>query len=266
MTYHTIELVTESRVSLVLLNRPEVMNSINEQMRAELTDALGALAADPETLVVVISGKGTAFCGGADLREFKATYEEFRRAGRLTLFGGPELALLFSHFPKPMIAAVNGLAVGWGMTMPVACDIRLASEKARFSAPFVRVGLTPEFGSCKLLPRLIGYGRAADLCLTGKMIGAEEALRIGLIDRLVTHEDLMEQSLTLAKQIAAQPARAVIGTKAMLRRGAAASSSLDQWIEYEALVFRECMKSEEHYQAVTSLLANMQSRGREEQA
>ncbi|HTY24041.1 MAG TPA: enoyl-CoA hydratase/isomerase family protein [Desulfomonilaceae bacterium] len=260
MTYNTIKLTRENRVGLLLLNRPEVMNSINDQMRAELTEAFGVLATDPETLVVVISGVGTAFCGGADLRQFKDTYEEFRRTGRLTLFGGPELALLFSRFPKPMIAAVNGMAVGWGMTMPVACDIRLASANAMFSAPFVRVGLTPEFGSCNLLPRLIGYGRAAELFLTGRMIGAEEALRIGLIDRLVTQEDLIEQALGLARQIAAQPAGALIGTKSILRQGAAAVSSLDQWIEYEALVFQECMKSEEHYQAVTSLLAKMESR------
>ncbi len=265
MAYNTIELTTEGRVSLILLNRPEVMNAINEEMRAELTEALGTLAADLETLVLVISGAGTAFCGGADLRDFKIIYEEFRRTGGPTLFGGPELALLFSRFPKPLIAAVNGLAVGWGMTMPVACDIRLASEHARFSAPFIRVGLTPEFGSCNLLPRLIGYGRAAELFLTGRMIDAEEALRIGLIDRLVTHEDLMEQSLALAKEIAAQPTGTVVRAKTLLRQGAAGVSSLDQWIEYEALVFQERMKSEEHYHAVTNLLAKMESRGREKQ-
>ncbi len=263
MTYKTIKLTAEGRVSLMLLNRPEVMNSIDEQMLRELTEVLGALAADPETVVVVISGAGNAFCGGADLREFKGSYEEFRRTGRLTPFGGPDLALLFSRFPKPMIAAVNGMAVGWGMTMPVACDIRLASANAMFSAPFVRVGLTPEFGSCNLLPKLIGYGRAAELFLTGRMIGAEEALRIGLIDRLVTQEDLIEQSLGLARQIAAQPTGAVISTKSMLRQGAATVSSLDQWIVYEALVFQQCMKTEEHYQALTSLLARMESRGQE---
>ena len=263
MAYNTLELKREGRISLILLNRPEVMNAINDEMRAELTDALGTLREDPETHVLVISGAGPAFCGGADLREFKAIYEEFRETGRRTLFGGPELALLFTRFPKPTIAAVNGVAVGWGMTMPVACDIRFASENARFSAPFVRVGLTPEFGSCNLLPRLIGYGRAADLFFTGRTIRSEEALRIGLVDRLVPQEELLDQAFALAKQIAAHPAETVIRTKSLLRQGAAAFSSMDQWIDYEALVFQECMKSEGHYHAVMNLLAMMESRGRE---
>ncbi len=260
MAYETIELTRENRVTLLLLNRPEVMNAINEQMQSELTDALGTLAADPETAVLVISGAGRAFCGGADLSEFKAIYEESRQTGRLSLFGGPELALVFTRFPKPIIAAINGVAVGWGMTMPVACDIRLASENARFSAPFVRVGLTPEFGSCNLLPRLIGYGRAAELFFTGRMIDGEEALAIGLIDRLVAHEELLAQALGLAKQIAAQPSGAVIRAKSLLRQGTAGSSSLDQWIDYEALAFQERMRLEEHYEAVTRLIAELESR------
>lgn len=259
MAYDTIELVTENRVTLVLLNRPEVMNAINDRMRSELTDALDALAADAETSVLVISGSGKAFCGGADLREFKTAYEEYRQTGRRTLFGGPELALVFSRFPKPIIAAINGVAVGWGMTMPVACDIRLASEKAKFSAPFLRIGLTPEFGSCNLLPRLIGHGRATEILFTGRMIGAEEALAIGLVDRLVAHEELLTQARELAKQIAAQPPGAVQRTKLLLRQGAG-FSDLDQWIDYEALAFQERMRLEEHYQAVTSLLAELESR------
>lgn len=262
MAYKTIELKKEDHVCLLLLNRPEVMNAINEEMRAELTEALGTLQADSETNVVVISGAGKAFCGGADLNEFKAIYDEFRGTGRKSLFGGPELALVFSRFPKPIIAAVNGVAVGWGMTMPLACDIRIASEKARFSAPFVRIGLTPEFGSCTMLPRLIGYGRAAELFFTGRMVEADEALKIGLIDRLVSHEELTAQALALAKQIAAQPTRAVLTAKSVLRQGSSAISSLDHWIEYEALVFQDCMNGEEHYQAVTRLLSEMGSRNR----
>ncbi|MFH1116493.1 MAG: enoyl-CoA hydratase/isomerase family protein [Pseudomonadota bacterium] len=262
MVFSTLDLRMEGRVGLVVLNRPDVMNAINEQMHRELTEALETLETDPETRVVVITGAGTAFCGGADLREFKAIYEKYRRTGRLSVFGGPELALVFARFPKPLIAAVNGAAVGWGMTMPVACDIRLGSEKATFCAPFAGIGLTPEFGSSSLLPGLVGYGRSADLLFTGRTIDAEEALRIGLIDRLVPHEDLSAQALALAKRIAAQPAAAVATAKAMLRQGAAAYSGLDQWIKYEALVFQRFMTSEVHFQALGELIAKMESPGR----
>ncbi|MCX5861071.1 MAG: enoyl-CoA hydratase-related protein [Deltaproteobacteria bacterium] len=258
MAYQSISLTTEAGVGLIMLNRPEALNAVNDAMRIELTEALCKLESDPEIRVLVVSGSGKAFSAGADLRHIKLLYEEFRRFGHGTQYGGPELARAFFAFPKPMIAAINGVAVGWGMTMPLACDIRIASTQARFSAAFVRAGLTPEFGSTYLLPRLIGYGRAAELVFTGRMLQAEEALEIGLVNRLVPHEELMTESMSLARCIAGQPLEALIKSKGLLRRGLEAV--LEQWIEYEALVFRECMTSEEHYQAVVTLLGKMDSK------
>lgn len=258
MAYQSILLTKEAGVSLIMLNRPEAMNAVNDEMRVELTEALCELACDPETRVLVVSGSGKAFCAGADLRHIKFLYEEFRRSGSGTPYGGAELAQVFFGFPKPIIVAVNGVAVGWGMTMPLACDIRIASTKARFSAAFVRAGLTPEFGSSYLLTRLIGYGRAAELVFTCRMIQAEEALQFGLVNRVVPHDQLMTESMSLARRIADQPAEALIKSKALLRGGM--DAALGQWIEHEALIFKERMISEEHYEAVTALLADIESK------
>jgi enoyl-CoA hydratase/carnithine racemase len=258
MAYQSILLTKEAGVSLITLNRPESMNAVDDEMRVELTEALCELESDTETRVVVVSGSGKAFSAGADLRHIKFLYEEFRASGISSPFGGPELAKIFFGFPKPIIAAINGAAVGWGMTMPLACDIRIASNRARFSAAFVRAGLTPEFGSSYLLPRLIGYSRAAELVFTCRTVPAEEALQLGLINRMTSPELLMTESMALARLIADQPVEALIKAKALLRGGM--DATLGPWIEHEALIFKERMLSEEHYQAVTALLAGIESK------
>lgn len=258
MDHQSIVVTKEAGVSLITLNRPEAMNAVNDEMRIELTEALHELESDSETKVLVVTGAGKAFCAGADLRHIKFLYEEYRSSGQTSPYGGPELARVFFAFPKPMVVAVNGVAVGWGMTMPLACDIRIAAPHARFSAAFVRAGLTPEFGSSYLLPRLIGYGRAAELVFTGRMIQAEEALRLGLINQVVPHEELMNEAMSLAHLIAEQPAEALINAKALLRGGM--DAGIEEWIEHEALIFKERMVSEEHYRAVTVLLEAIESR------
>jgi enoyl-CoA hydratase/carnithine racemase len=256
MGYNTIALKKENGVSLITLNRPKAMNAINDEMRLELGDAIKEVETDDDTRVLIITGSGNAFSAGADLNEFNDSHSQFRQSGRKAEFGGPDLALQFARFPKPLIAAINGVAVGWGMTMPVACDIRLASPNARFAAPFVRVGLTPEFGSCYLLQRLIGYGPAADLFFSARMVDANEALAIGLVNRIVRHEHLLSEAWSLAHAIAAHPRAALLRTKELLRRGML-DRPLQEWIEYEASVFQECMTGSEHHEAVLNLLAEL---------
>jgi 2-(1,2-epoxy-1,2-dihydrophenyl)acetyl-CoA isomerase len=258
MSDATLSVSREDGIALVLLNRPEVMNAINDRMRKDLLETLDDLETDTGIRVMVISASGDAFSAGADLREFKSLYEEYQRTGLKSAFGGPELAIRFARFRKPIIAAVNGLAVGWGMTMPLACDIRIASSRAKFSAAFVRVGLTPEFGSCFLLPELVGYGRAAEAMLTGRTINAEEALHMGFVSRVTPHDLLMTEAFSLARRIALNPPHAVCKTKALLRRRM--DEALEEWIAYEALVFQECMNSSEHYEAVLNLLSEMASK------
>ena len=258
MSFQRILLEKEDHVALLTLNRPEVMNALDEEMREELMEALTTLEADPDTRALVITGAGKGFCAGADLGRFKALYEQFRESGRRPPFGSPVFPHRFFSFPKPMIAAINGVAVGWGMTMPLTCDIRIASERARFSAAFVRVGVTPEFGSSYLLPRLIGPGRAAEMVLTARMVHADEALSMGLVNRVVPHDDLLGEAMSLAGRIAALPPGAVVEAKALLRRGL--DSSLRQLVDYEALVFQERMINEEHYAAVNELIAALSAR------
>lgn len=256
MGYNTIVLRREKGVCLISLNRPKAMNAINDEMRSELGEAIKEVETDDDARVLIITGSGNAFSAGADLNEFNDNYAQFSQSGRMPEFGGPELALQFASFPKPVIAAINGVAVGWGMTMPVACDIRLASPNARFAAPFVRVGLTPEFGSCYLLQRLIGYGPAAELFFSARTVDANEALAIGLVNRIVPHEHLLPEAWSLAHAIAAHPRAALLRTKELLRRGML-DRPLQEWIEYEASVFQECMTGSEHHEAVLNLLAEL---------
>ncbi len=262
MSYQTIIVRHEQRVALITLNRPEVMNALNEQMRQELMEVLRTLRADQETRAVVITGAGKAFCAGADLNLFREVYEEFRRTGRKPPFASEDFVHSFVNFPKPMIAAINGVAVGWGRTMPLTCDIRIASDRARFSAAFVRVGVTPEFGSSFLLQRLIGYGRAAELVFTARMISAEEALAMGLVNSIVPSERLLEEAVSMARSVASMPPGAVTAAKALLRKGM--DLALPQLIDHEAVVFRERMTDEEHYQAVLTLLQEMKSGQRDQ--
>jgi enoyl-CoA hydratase/carnithine racemase len=258
MQLSSILITEESGVALVTLNRPESLNAVNDELRIELTEVLKELEANSNTKVVVVTGAGKAFSAGADLKQLKSLYEDFRQSGRTTRYGGPELAQAFFSFSKPIIAAVNGVAVGWGMTMPLACDIRIASQKARFSAAFVRVGVTPEFGSSYLLPRLIGYGLAAELVFTAKLIGADEALRMGLVNKVVQPDDLLPEACSLARLVAGQPTEALKHAKALRRGGM--DAGLKRWVDHEAVVFKERMESEEHYQTVLGLLAEIQAK------
>ena len=161
----------------------------------------------------------------------------------------------FIDFPKPMIAAINGLAVGFGLTVSLICDIRIASDQAFFSCAFVRIGVTPEFGSSYFLPRLIGYGKAMELTLTAQTIDAAEALQIGLINKVAPHGDLLSEAMNMATTISQFPQEAICRSKALLRHGY--HSTLEQVIEYEGLTFRHLTHTGDHYQTVCETLARI---------
>ena len=154
-----------------------------------------------------------------------------------------------------MIAAINGPSYGFGFTVTLTCDIRLASERAKFSAAFVRIGVTPEFCSTYFLTRLIGYGKAAELIFTARPFDAREALEIGAVDRVLPHHRLIPEAKKMATQIASMPPTAVQKAKELLRHGM--QSTLDQVIRYEADVFLDCMKTDEHRSALSKLLSQM---------
>jgi len=260
MNYETISVEQKDNVGFLYLNRPQVLNALSEEMRAELIHFLQQAGADDGLRVLVVTGKGRAFSAGGDLNMFKSRYESYRKEGPSGTFANLDLPRAFGQFPKPMIAAINGPAVGFGATMPLACDVRIASTQAQFSFAFVRLGLTPEFGSSCFLPRLIGYGKAAELVFTARMIDAQEALQIGLVNRVVATADLLMEAGKMAAEIARMPAGAIRAAKQVLRHGS--HSTLEQVLAYEALTFQNAAQTQEHYDAVCKTIEQIKNAGR----
>lgn len=257
MDYKTLAVETKGAIGILYLNRPEVLNALSHQMRDDLVHFFSWAAKEENLRVLILSGKGRAFSAGGDLTMFKAAHEAHRRTGEPTGFGDIHLPKALVDFPKPMIAAINGSAVGFGLTVTLPCDIRIASDQARFSCAFVRIGVTPEFGSSYFLPRLIGYGKAAELAFTARTFDAREAERIGLVDRVVEDGKLMEEAENLARTICQWPPDAVRKTKRLLRHGM--QSTLDQVLPYEGLVFQDCTHTVAHYEAVCEVLRQIKS-------
>src|SRR5512137_397390 len=170
MEYKDIRLITEEGIALIYLNRPEVLNALSERMKDELIHALKETEEDDHVRVMILTGRGRGFCAGADLDRFIEAQKKKSR------FGSLDLPRAFVQYPKPMIAAINGPSYGFGFTVTLTCDIRLASDRAKFSCAFVRIGVTPEFCSTYFLTRLIGYGKAAELIFTARPFDVHEAL------------------------------------------------------------------------------------------
>jgi 2-(1,2-epoxy-1,2-dihydrophenyl)acetyl-CoA isomerase len=255
MEYKTIELIREQGIAILCLNRPEVLNALNETMKNELTHALKETEEDDEIRVMILTGRGRGFCAGADLNRFMEFQESDKGHQKKSRFGSIDFPRAFIQYPKPIIAAINGPAYGFGFTVTLTCDIRLASERAKFSCAFVRIGVTPEFCSTFFLPRLIGYGKAAELIFTARPFDAHEALEIGAVNQIFSHSRLMPEAKKMAKQIASMPPTAVQKSKEILRHGM--QSTLEQVIQHEAVVFLDAMKTEEHQLALSKLLAQI---------
>ena len=258
MGYKDIELIREDGIAILYLNRPNVLNALNETMKNDLIQALKETEEDENIRVMVLTGRGRGFCAGADLNSFLTVQKHDRGHKKKTKFGSLDFPRAFIQYPKPIIAAINGPAYGFGFTVTLTCDIRLASEKAKFSCAFVRIGVTPEFCSTYFLPRLIGYGKAAELIFTARPFDAHEALEIGAVSQVFPHHRLMPEAKKMAKQIASMPPTAVQKSKEILRHGM--QSTLDQVIQYELGVFHDSLKTEEHQLALDKLLAQLKFR------
>ncbi|WP_322794866.1 enoyl-CoA hydratase/isomerase family protein [Tepidiforma sp.] len=210
----------DGRVATVTLNRPEVMNALNRQMYAELEQAFRELHRDPETWCIVLTGAGRAFCSGDDVKQIMLGEQRDETVTRLREVKPrptPAAAAVL-ECDKPVIAAVNGAAVGWGMDLTLFADIRIASEQARFGELFIRRGLVADLGGLWRLPQVVGPSKAAELLFTGDVISAQEALDIGLVSRVVPHEELLPTAMALAKKIASNPPIAMRYMKEGLRR------------------------------------------------
>ncbi|MCZ6618101.1 MAG: enoyl-CoA hydratase-related protein [Gammaproteobacteria bacterium] len=220
MSYRTIKLDHEGDVGILLLNRPEKMNAISDEMAIELCEALDELNRDARVGAVVITGAGRAFCAGADISRFEAGIEaRDNKAGDVQPRSRPRLNWIEQvRSGKPVICAVNGAAIGAGLTRTLPCDVRIASEKAKFSMRFVLVGIVPEIASTQILPQLVGLQVSADLMLSGRTIDAEEALRIGLVLQVVDHDSLIGSAIELAQEYAGIGPTMLQETKALLYR------------------------------------------------
>lgn len=204
MSFDTILYEHSAAVGMITLNRPEKLNSLVGEVRQDLLAVLDQIRGDQGIGVVVITGAGRGFCAGGDIGLLSKLREEGDLAGlRRLLETGREVLTAIRSLPKPVIAAVNGAAAGAGFNLALACDIRIASEKAIFGATFARIGLHPDWGGTYFLPRLVGMAKACELIFSGAMIEAREAERIGLVNRVVPHDSLLEETRSLAARILA---------------------------------------------------------------
>jgi enoyl-CoA hydratase/carnithine racemase len=253
--YEHILYEAQGRIALITLNRPEKLNAWSPRMEVEFMDALNSASADANVHVIVVTGSGRAFCAGGDMQAFDSRLSGGGPQGPTDLLGrggSPEVPQTLAR-SKPVIAAINGHAVGVGLTMSLACDIRIASDQAKLSARFVRVGLTPECGSTRTLPQVAGMGNALFMALTGRIIDADEGLARGLVDRVVPHEKLMEEAMALAEEIAGNPPSSVWAAKRLIYANSV-ESDIRRVVAAEGDSLTNAQRSPEHAEAVKAFL------------
>ncbi|MHC5111651.1 MAG: enoyl-CoA hydratase-related protein [Planctomycetota bacterium] len=252
--YTTILLDISNGVAVITLNRPESLNAFNEVMKAELLDALKSVEKSDAARAVVITGAGRGFGSGQDLADLKYMYGDGGAPdlGAMLRKGYNPLIRRMHDLPMPIIAAVNGVAAGAGCSLALACDLRIASAKASFVEAFVHVGLIPDCGGTFYLPRIVGSARAMELCMLGDKIRADEALEIGLVNRVVEPESLMDSAMELAGRLAASPTRAIGLTKRLINRSF--GNDLPAQLEAEAYAQATAAGSEDHVEGVRAFL------------
>ena len=244
-----VELEKKGAVGVITMNRPEALNALNDQVLQDLDGVLDQVERDEEILVVVLTGAGRSFVAGADIGQMAGfTAVEAKAFGVY----GNQVFLKLENLTKPTIAAVNGFALGGGCELCMACDIRLASEKAKFGQPEVGLGITPGFGGTQRLARIVGTAHAMELILTAKTIRAEDALALGLVTHVYPAEELMDKALELANAIAANAQIAVRQSKAAIRRGLQTDMATGAAFESEA--FALCFATEDQKDAMRAFV------------
>ena len=236
-------------VGILTVNRPEALNAINSALLDELYDKVSEIAADESVRCLILTGSGKAFVAGADIGEMKDLSKqegyEFGMRGHRSFTAVENLEI-------PVIAAVNGYALGGGCELALCADIRIASEHAKFAQPEVGLGITPGFGGTQRLIRTVNRAKAMEMILTARTVSAQEALEMGLVSRVVPGEELMNTALALAESIAANAPVAVRNAKAAVRRSYA--RELDEDLEAEAKLFADCFETEDQRMAMTAFV------------
>jgi len=242
MKYQELDFDVRNNVAWIRINRPDALNAINLQSLKELCDIANRCGADKSVRAAVLTGAGErAFCAGGDISEFAANADSIERLVR-EMTGYLHLAVSrFAWMRAPLIAAVNGVAAGAGLSLAAACDLAVASDSAKFASAYTKIGFTPDGSSTYFLSRLLGHRRAMELYLTNRVLSAQEALDWGLVNRVVAANDLAAEVTRLALQLAGGPTRAYGGVKKLLQM--AANDSLESQMEREARMIAEICAS-----------------------
>ena len=250
MSYETITVEERDAVTLITLNRPKALNALNSQILDDLIDAFGKYEADNSQRCAVLTGSGDkAFAAGADIKEMS---EKAAADFYLEDFFAKWTSEIVKVVRKPWIAAVNGFALGGGCELAMMADFIIASENAKFGQPEIKLGVAPGMGGSQRLTRAVGKAKAMEMCLTGRMMGAEEAERANLVARVVPHDDLLEETMKTAKAIAGMPPMAAIANKEMVN--AAFETGLDQGIIFERRLFQILTASEDKAEGMAAFI------------
>ena len=254
MNYEDLLLEKKDGIATITLNAPDKRNALTVKMQKSLSLAVDEIAKDDEVRVVVVTGTGRAFCAGGDIERLKAMTEgtlEESRYQRLKMLGH-YWADAFLRLDKPVIAAINGASVGAGFSLALSCDIRIASEEARFGSAFINIALVPDCGLTYLLPRIVGVSKALQLMFTGELISAVEAERLGLVSRVVPPDELMKASQELAARIAQQPPIALELTKRLVYRSII--DDIAHHLDWETYAQQLCFRTEDFKESALAFL------------
>lgn len=249
-TYQTLLYEITDNVCTITLNRPDVYNAFNEQMKKEINDALKEAEKDSSVRCLVIRGAGNkAFCSGQDLKEHSGAKRSLKDS--LEKSYNPMVRKIRS-MEKPVICMINGVAAGAGCSLALACDMRIMSSSAKLIEVFIRIGLVPDSGSHWFLTRLVSMARAFEYATTGRDISAEEAERVGLVNKVVAPEQLEEETMSLAKKFAQAPTKSIGLIKRTLNKSL--SSDLDTILDYEAVIQQIASETEDHQEGIKAFL------------
>ncbi len=249
--YSLIAVDVDGPVGTVTLNRPDKLNAFMVEMVRELSDALAMLGRSEATRVIVITGAGRAFCAGADVHLLRDLVERRDEAtGRSLVDGMRQVAHAIREAPQPVLCSVNGVAAGGGANLVLACDLRIAADTAQIGQVFMKIGLHPDWGGAYFLPRLVGASKALELFIGADLVGAAEAERLGLVNRVVPAAQLAEATTAWARQIAAAPPLAVRRAKRAVQLSERAT--LDEMLDYELDAQLACFRSADGHEGIAA--------------
>ncbi len=255
MGFEKILLEKEEKVATLTLNNPDKLNAMSTEMWRELARLVEMISKDDEINVLVITGAGRGFCAGTDVKgrlEARIRGERLEQTQKEMLAPVGHVAYLIRSLDIPIIGAINGVSVGAGFSLAMLCDIRMASETAKFSAIWVKLGIIGDVGATYLLPRIVGSSKAIELLTTGDMIGAEEAKRIGLVSHVFPADQLMPAVKEMAKKLAQGPPIAIKFMKRAVYKGI--HNDLLSQLDFESFAQRTCMQTEDHKEAVKAFM------------